>query len=193
MTSDAVVVPLKRFEVAKDRLRVQRRLDVTSLARDLARAVIEASRPRHVIVVSEDDDVTRFARDLGVEVWSSAAHGLNEAVQGAYDGLAGRFERLLIVHGDLRQPAGLGGFAPEPGVTLVADHHGEGTNVLVVPTSVDFHFAYGPGSRRRHEAEARRLALACHVILDSPWRFDVDEPQDLNDGRWAPRDEDAGT
>lgn len=180
VSRDAVVIPLKRFDLAKERLRRGEGLDVTALARELARAVVLASAPRPVVVVSEDDEVSRFAVELGAEVWASEARDLNQAVQGAYEGLAGRYERLLIVHGDLRQPEGLGGLEPGPGVTIVTDHRGEGTNVLVVPTGLDFRFAYGPGSRLRHEDEARRLGLACRVVTDSPWRFDVDEPADLS-------------
>ncbi len=179
VTPDAVVIPLKRFDVAKERLRRDGNLDVTALARELARAVIVASAPRPVVVVCEDDDVARFALELGAEVWASDAKDLNEAVHGAYQGLTGRFERLLIAHGDLRHPEGLGRFEPGPAITLVTDRHTEGTNVLVLPTGLDFRFAYGPRSRTRHEEEARRLGIDCHVVIDSPWRFDVDEPSDL--------------
>jgi 2-phospho-L-lactate guanylyltransferase len=179
VSHDAVVIPLKRFDVAKERLRRGGDLDVTALARELARAVVLASAPRPVVVVSEDDEVSHFAAELGAEVWESGARDLNEAVQGAYRGLGRRFERLLVVHGDLRQPEGLGGFEPGLGVTIVTDHCGDGTNVLVAPTGLDFRFAYGPGSRFRHEGEARRLGIECHVVTDSPWRFDIDEPEDL--------------
>ena len=59
--SEAVVIPLKRFDLAKYRLRRDDDLDVTTIAKDLARGVIEASAPRPVIVVSEDGDVAAFA------------------------------------------------------------------------------------------------------------------------------------
>ena len=183
--SDAVVIPLKRFDLAKVRLRRGDDLDVTRLARDLARGVIEASAPRTVIVVSEDPLVTDFATSLGAEMWHSDANGLNEAVQGAYVGLAERFERLIIAHGDLRLPEGLGGLDVDPGLTFYADHHGTGTNVIVIPTGLDFHFAYGVNSLARHVAEATRLAVAFRVVTDSPWRYDVDERSDLEDVRTA--------
>jgi 2-phospho-L-lactate guanylyltransferase len=179
MTTDAIVVPLKRFDLAKDRLRQAAKLDVTRLAEDLALGVLRSSSPRHVIVLSESDEISRFADAHGAEAWRSEAHSLNEAVQGAYVALRERFDRLIIVHGDLARPEGLGRFAPGPGVTIVADHHRAGTNVLVVPTGLDFHFAYGPDSLRLHHVEAERLGVSCAVLNDSPWRFDVDEPGDL--------------
>jgi 2-phospho-L-lactate guanylyltransferase len=181
MTTEAIVVPLKQFDLAKDRLRRDAELDVTALAEELARGVIFKSRPHHVIVLSEHPDVSRFAISTGAEVWESEATNLNEAVQGAYRGLADRFERLIIVHGDLRRPEGLGDFVPEPGITVVTDHLGQGSNVLVIPTGLDFHFAYGPQSRFRHVDEAKNLGVEYRVVTDSPWRFDVDEASDLDD------------
>jgi 2-phospho-L-lactate guanylyltransferase len=181
MLSDVVVVPIKQFDVAKERLRLSNVPDVTLLARELAANVVKASSPRHVVVVSESADVWHFAEELGVEVLRSMTTGLNEAVQWSYETLAPRFDRLIVAHGDLRFPSGLGTFVPEPGITFVADHLGEGTNVLVVPTNLDFHFYYGPGSLERHVKEAKRLEVDYRVIRDSPWRFDVDEASDLKE------------
>ena len=132
--------------------------------------------------MTESVSVADFARDRGAEVWSSDARDLNAAVQGAYEGLSARFGLIAIAHGDLRRPAGLGAFEPSEGVTLVTDHHGTGTNVLALPGGAGFIFAYGPGSAQAHEAEARRLGLAVHVITRGPWCFDVDRPEDLESG-----------
>ena len=180
MTNDAFVVPLKQFDLAKERLRAGGTNDVSALARNLAAEVIRSCAPRHVIVVSESAAISLFAQEHDAEVWHSHATTLNEAVQGAYEGLSERFERLLIVHGDLRSPAGLGTFNPPQGVTIVTDHHHRGTNVLALPTGLDFHFAYGVDSASLHADEARRLDQAVTLITDSPWRFDVDEPSDLS-------------
>jgi 2-phospho-L-lactate guanylyltransferase len=179
--TEAIVVPLKRFDRAKERLRRDVALDVASIAENLARGVLANARPRTVVVVSEDPDVTRFALSLNAEVWSSSASTLNDAVQGAYEGLVDRFDQLIIVHGDLRFPEGLGTFETEPGLTFFADHHGSGTNVMVIPTGLDFRFAYGTDSLRLHVEEAERLEIPFRVITTSPWRFDVDEPGDLRD------------
>ena len=42
-----------------------------------------------------------------------------------------------------------------------------------------FTFAYGPGSFRRHSAEARRLAMALRVVREPSLAWDVDVPADL--------------
>ncbi|MHB1087792.1 MAG: CofC family guanylyltransferase [Acidimicrobiales bacterium] len=179
MKQIAVVVPLKRFDLAKNRLRQGGEPNVTDLARQLASAVVQHCAPHHVIVVSESHEVSDFAHALGVEVIESDARDLNDAIQRAYAVLTNRFEQLMIVHGDLKYPAGLGTYQPDEGVTIVTDHHQRGTNVLALPTGVDFRFSYGSDSRRRHEAEAGRLGLSCRVVTQSPWAFDVDDPEDL--------------
>lgn len=178
MSSDAIVVPLKQFDIAKTRLRHGGATGIDDVARDLARGVLQSCHPRHVIVLSESDDVTDFATTLGAEVLRSDATSLNDAVQGAYAMLAPRFDRLIIAHGDLRFPAGLGDFVVGRGVTIITDHHRRGTNVLALETGRDFHFAYGADSAQRHASEATRLGLEVFLVSDSPWCFDVDEPQD---------------
>ena len=176
----AIVVPLKHFDAAKGRLRLGGIEEVSALARRLAEGVVRSCAPRPVIVLTESDEVSAFATELGVEVLVSDATDLNEAVQRAYEALSARYDQLVVVHGDLRSPGGLGQFDPGLGVTIVADHHGTGTNVLAVPTGVGFRFAYGADSAPRHRREAQRLGLDWRLIADSPWRFDVDEPEDLD-------------
>jgi 2-phospho-L-lactate guanylyltransferase len=69
----------------------------------------------------------------------------------------------------------------EPGrpvVVLVTDHHGSGTNALLLapPDAIDFQF--GEGSRAAHAAAAR-AAGAEYVEIGGPLAFDVDTPEDL--------------
>jgi 2-phospho-L-lactate guanylyltransferase len=179
MADEVFVVPIKRFDVAKERLRRGGVKNVTGLASELATAVIESCAPKQVIVLSESRDVTRFALNLGVDVLESDATTLNEAVQSAYERLRERFDRIIVVHGDLREPQGLAEFEADDGVIIVTDYLARGTNVLVVPTGWDFHFHYGEDSAKMHRVEAERLGIPWQLITDSPWRFDVDEPGDV--------------
>lgn len=180
MSPDAFVIPLKRFDLAKERLRVSGVASVAELAQELATRVIASCAPRHTIVLSESDEISDFADALGCEVVRSDARDLNEAVQRAYGALQERFDRLVIVHGDLRHPEGLGSFDPGEGITIITDHHGRGTNVMALPTGLDFNFYYGANSAPLHRREAERLGCQVEVVTDSPWRFDVDEPDDLD-------------
>jgi len=175
----AAVVPLRDFSLAKVRLRSSGVADVTALARGLATSVLEACQGLATFVVTESDEVEAFASGHGVGVLRSKVHSLNGAVHFAYEELAGAYDQLMIVHGDLKFPDGLDDFAPIADVTVVTDDQGTGTNVLVLPTGHDFQFAYGPNSAQRHVRETSRLGLSVSLISDSPWRFDVDEVTDL--------------
>lgn len=181
----AVLIPLKRVADAKQRLRDGGVRDVDALVLHLARGVIRAARPRPVVVVTEDDDVATFASSLGAQSVRTNARTLSDAVQDAYVTLGSRYERLLIVHADLAAPEGIGDFIPGEGITMVADHQGEGTTVLSLPTGLDFHFAYGAHSLEQHIREAQRLQLHYTVITDSTWSRDVDEPVDLDPTMWS--------
>ena len=66
-----------------------------------------------------------------------------------------------------------------PGVTLVPDRYGNGTNVIALPTGAGFRFSYGPGSFARHRAEAERLGLPVRVLDLPDLAWDVDEPADM--------------
>jgi len=90
--------------------------------------------------------------------------------------------RVVIAHADLpyaRTFAGVVRDGSQPVVTIVPCHRDDGTPVLSLPAAPDFRFAYGPGSYRRHAAEARRLGLGVRVVRDPDLAFDVDLPADL--------------
>ena len=175
----AVLVPLKSFALGKSRLRQSGHHGVAELSRRLATGVLSASYPRPVFVVCESDDVEIFARELGATALRVPPEGLNAAVTSAVDRLSPDFPRIMVVHGDLRSPDGLGSFDPPEGVTIVTDISTTGTNVLVIPTDVGFEFAFGPNSAHAHRREALRLELAVNVITSSPWCSDVDVIDDL--------------
>ena len=97
MTYDAFLVPLKQFDLAKDRLRKDASLDVSHLAEELARGVLQSCGTRKVLVLSESPEITSFATKLGIEVFESHSNGLNEVVSNAYAALESRYEQLHIV------------------------------------------------------------------------------------------------
>jgi 2-phospho-L-lactate guanylyltransferase len=174
-----VLVPLKNFADAKSRLReVLGDGDVEALTMRLARTVLAALEPLETVVVCDDDQVADFAAECGVGVLRTLSRTLNGAVADAYHAMD-RYDQVIIVHGDLRSPEGLGRFQPGPGVTIVTDHHQRGTNVMALPTGLDFHFSYGANSAQLHQDEAERLGVACTITTNSPWCFDLDEPHDL--------------
>ncbi|NNN09258.1 MAG: hypothetical protein HKL85_08710 [Acidimicrobiaceae bacterium] len=175
----AIVVPLREFSHSKTRLRRAGVTDVEMLCEEWAQGVIVAGRPRPVYVACESVSIAQFAESLGADVIISDAQGLNEAVQHAHRFLSLRYQTIVVAHGDLRNPVGLGAWEPPAAVTIVVDHHGTGTNVLAVPTECSFQFAFGSDSARRHVHEANRLGLENLTIFASAWAYDVDELEDL--------------
>lgn len=184
MPGAVVVVPIKGFGTAKARLDGALDADArATLARQMAATVIAAAAPLPVLVVTDDDEVAAFAAGLGAEVLRQVGTGLNAAVSEGVAEVAARGQRRAVVaHADLPLAAGLASLADidADDVVLVPDRHGDGTNVLVVPTTAGFTFRYGPGSFAAHRVEAERLGLAVRVVRDDDLGWDVDTPEDLD-------------
>ena len=178
----AVLVPVKGFRHAKVRLASALDADERSaLARRMADGVVARRRPLPVFVVCDDDEVAAWARSLGAEVLWRPGRGLNRAVDDGVVALAALdVERVVVAHADLPMATDLAWPARHDGVTLVPDRRDDGTNVACVPTRAGFEFSYGPGSFRRHGAEARRLGLPLRVVREPSLGWDVDLPSDLD-------------
>lgn len=174
------LIPLKSFATAKQRLRAHLSDEATAeLVEKLAIGVLAASEPLTTWIVTDDVDIEQFAIRHGLTTFRPTRPGLNEGVREAYRAASDVFAHAVIIHADLANPQHLGQFDFGEGVTLFTDHLGLGSNVLALPTGLDFVFQYGPDSAQCHVAESRRLGIEPRVINDSPWRFDIDSPEDL--------------
>jgi 2-phospho-L-lactate guanylyltransferase len=180
----AVIVPVKAFADAKNRLAdVLGAADRAALARELATRVVHAAGGLDVFVVCDDDEVTTWAKDQGARVLVRPAAGLNDAVSfGVAEVAAEGYDVAIVAHGDLPLAEDLTVALGFDGVTLVPDRHGDGTNVLALPTAAGFEFRYGPGSFVRHLAEADRVGLPVRVLRDDALAWDVDVADDLQAG-----------
>jgi 2-phospho-L-lactate guanylyltransferase len=181
--SSGAVIPIRAFALGKARLAAS--LDGAeraARARRWAEQVVHAADPMPVVVVSSDPDVRAWAAELGVDGLDDPGT-LDTAAAAGRDHLRARgCTRVVIAHADLPRAHDLTRLArdgSQPLVALVPCHRDDGTPVLSVPTAVDFRFAYGAGSFRRHAAEARRLGLGLRVVRDRDLAFDVDVPDDL--------------
>jgi 2-phospho-L-lactate guanylyltransferase len=177
----AVLVPVKAFGQAKQRLAEV--LDAPArrtLAITMAETVLRAAGDLRVAVVCDHDDVRTWAESHGAEAIWTPDLGLNGAVEAGIAHLARRgTTRVIVAHADLPLATDLGWLADTDGATLVPDRHGDGTNVLCVPSDVGFRPAYGPGSFGAHRAEAARLGLVARLVPDAALGWDVDVPDDL--------------
>ena len=132
----AVLIPVKSFRAAKGRLSPVIDQDARStLARSLAEIVVAAAAPLPVAVVCADTEVAAWAADLGALVIADPGGGLNAAVTEGVRVLRSiGVETAVIAHGDLPEATSLGWVAEFRGITLIPDRHGDGTNVIAIPT-----------------------------------------------------------
>jgi 2-phospho-L-lactate/phosphoenolpyruvate guanylyltransferase len=177
-----VLIPIKDFASAKERL--AERLDATQradLARRLAEGVVAAAAPLEVAVVCDDDAVARWASAQGAFVIRAFRPGLNAAIETGLAALKAQgADWVTIVHGDLPFPQDLANLSVIDGVTIVPDRHDDGTNIMTIPTSTDFSFAYGPGSFAQHREEATRRGLAIQIVRHPELSIDIDSASDLD-------------
>lgn len=176
------MVPLKSFDLAKGRLSdalspTQR----AELAETMASRVVAASHDIPAWVVCADPDVAAWALSHAAGIIWRQPTGLNNAATAgvewcAQDGHA----RVIIAHGDLPLATDLTWLANmTEDVVVVTDRRQDGSNVVVVPTDVDFQFQYGPDSAVKHRAEAERLGLSFALLEDAELSWDIDVPEDL--------------
>ena len=177
----AVLVPIKAFHEAKRRLdRALSANERAELARAMAQRVLDAAHPLPVAVVCDDNDVADWARTRGALVVWEPGRGLNGAVEAGVGHLrdAG-VTHVTVSHADLPRASRLEEVGADPGITLVPDRYGNGTNVIALPVDTGFRFSYGPGSFARHRAEAERVGLAARVLDLPDLAWDIDEPADV--------------
>jgi 2-phospho-L-lactate guanylyltransferase len=177
-----VLIPVKDFSVAKLRLApALPPAERAVLARVMAERVIRAAGAVPVAVVCDDTVVATWARALGALVVWAPERGLNHAVQDGVRQLALLgVAQVTVAHADLPLAEDLAWVGDWPGITLVPDRREDGTTVIGLPAECGFVFSYGPGSFRRHLAEAERLALEVRVVRSPDLSWDVDLPADLN-------------
>ena len=178
-----VVIPIRAFALGKARLAAE--LDASeraALGRRLAGQVVEAASEFVVSVVSSDGDVRAWASERGVATIDDPG-SLNAAARAGRDWVAARgCTRVVVAHADLpfaRSFAAVARDGAQPIAVLVPCHRDDGTPVLSVPVDAPFEYQYGPGSFRRHAAEARRIGLGVRVVRDLSLAFDIDLPDDL--------------
>ena len=176
-----VLVPVKAFTDAKARLAtVLDEGDRERLARWTSERVLAAAGELPTYVACDNEEVADWARQHGATTLWHPGVGLNAAVNNSVASLreAGVTD-VIVAHGDLPRVHSLADLA-EPGtLTLVPDRHGDGTNVIGVPTAMPFQFAYGPGSFRRHLDAAVAAGLSVRVRRDPLLALDIDTPSDL--------------
>ena len=184
MTRVGVVVPIRAFALGKARLADRLHgAEREALARRMAEQVVGAAGALPVLVVSSDDQVRVWAEERSCTTLEDPGSLDGAAGAGATWFAAAGYGRIVVAHADLPRADSFGRVIRDGGqaiVTVVPCHRDDGTPVLSLPTGTGFRFQYGPGSFRRHAAEARRLGLGVRVVRDANLAFDVDTAADLD-------------
>jgi 2-phospho-L-lactate guanylyltransferase len=176
--STFAVLPIKTFARAKTRLGGDP-VRAEAMAADVLRALAEVRSLAEVLVVTREPRVQaeHIVHDAHERGHSEAA------LLGIEEAMARGARRVLLVPGDCplldaTEVEALLDFAG-PGVTIVPDRHGTGTNALVLEPPDVMAPAFGPGSFARHAALAQAAGAAVRVRHVPTLAFDVDTPEDL--------------
>jgi len=184
------ILPVKSFGAAKQRLSESlgagsRQALAQAMFTDVLSSLRRVAELDAVAVVTGDPVAASAARGQRVRVLRDDADAGQSAATliGIRYALDEGFERVVLVPGDtpLLQPADVAGLlaASGPGVTIVPDRHGTGTNALVLTPPDAIEPSFGPDSCARHATLAKEAGVPCRVVGLSPLALDVDTPADL--------------
>ena len=185
------LVPVKNLDAAKRRLAgaldcAGRHGLMRAMLADVLDTLMAAPGLDGVAVISRDKAVARRAGAQGVRVLPETGVGLNPAVAEAARVLAGEgCATMLVVAADvpLARPEEiaeiLGARRTAPGLILVPDRHGIGTNALACTPPAACRPGFGGRSLERHLETAHRAGIPVSVLELPGLGLDLDTPDDL--------------
>ena len=189
----AALVPVKRLDAAKSRLREALPGDaLPGLARAMLEDVLEAllAVPELdvVAVVTEDPEAARVAEAQGAEALLLDDAGLNPSLTAGAERLAARgLDALLVVLGDVAgaTPADLGallaaGRAMQPPWAVLTPSGDGGTTALLRSPPDAFPNAFGPDSAARHREAAQRAGVTLRELSLPSLQVDLDGAEDVD-------------
>lgn len=189
------ILPVKRFEAAKQRLSgaVAPPSRRAALARAMVADVLDALAAcvaiERTIVVTADARARALAHGHAATVLPDPREdGQSAAARlGIAHALAEGCERVVCVPGDcpaldayeLQEMLASAPAGALRSVAIVPDRHGTGTNALVLTPPDAIAPAFGPGSFERHRALAAAAAARCEVRELRSLLLDIDTSEDL--------------
>lgn len=191
MTTIAVV-PVKRFGDAKQRLAEHigeptRKALSEAMVTDVLIALRRSKKVDRVIVVTSEPAAEALANGYDAEPVlddDETSHS-SAALIGVRSARERGARRVLLVPGDCpalnpkEVDALLSDTLPEPGVVVIPDRHGTGTNGLVLAPPDVMEPSFGPGSAERHLELARAAGISAEVREVPSLALDVDTIEDL--------------
>jgi 2-phospho-L-lactate/phosphoenolpyruvate guanylyltransferase len=184
------VLPVKRFDAAKQRLagldEGQRRELAGAMVADVLEAIGKARAIERLIVVTGDPIAQELASEADAEVVpdpEDAGHS-EAALAGIARAEVEGAERVVLLAGDcpLLDPRELDRLltgVPGNYVGIVPDRHGTGTNALLLSPPDAIAPAFGEGSRDRHVEAARQAGIPFAIEPLPSIELDLDTPADV--------------
>lgn len=181
----SLVIPVKRFAMAKTRLSVDgaiRRAAAESLLLSTLQVATSCLESSQIYVLTADEVATRHAHQHGVSVLPDTATDLNTALHAAVAELKQREHEAIVVvlvadlprlhSSDLWHALTRAAVSSAP--RHVADHHGTGTTFVSIPPRTDLPMVFGGGSAQRF------TVLGSIPLRDAPQGLctDLDTPND---------------
>lgn len=187
----AAVLPVKRFDAAKQRLAAgidgeRRRQLIEAMVADVIEALGGVRGLDRLIVVTGEPVAQELAAEVAAEVVSDPADGghVEAVLAGIARAEAEGCDAVLLLPGDCpllepREVDRLLTATPDPYVAIVPDRHGTGTNALLLRPPAAITPAFGEGSRERHVAAAREAGIPFGVEELPSLGLDLDTPADV--------------
>jgi 2-phospho-L-lactate guanylyltransferase len=187
--STYAILPVKRFERAKQRLGGtlsdgSRWALAEAMVTDVLVALRRSKAVDHVLVVTCEPRAESIAIGWGADVIADPqerSHS-NAATLGIRAAVERGATRVLLVPGDCPSldPDEVDELLSDgPGVKVVPDRHGTGTNALVLDPPEAIAPGFGPGSCERHVDRAREEGVHWEIHHTPSLTLDVDTGEDL--------------
>lgn len=195
--STAAILPVKRFDDAKQRLSADvsgaiRRGLAESMVSDVLTALRRSRLVDQIFVVSADRQMPRIAAGHGAEVVEDTATSHSAAAMlGIRRALSAGADRALLVPGDCplldsgEVDELLSYAVTEPSALIIPDRHGTGTNGLLLTPPESLTPSFGEGSCARHFELAISQGATPEVVSVRSLALDIDTADDLDELRAA--------
>ncbi len=188
--STIAILPVKSFGAAKQRLGSalgagSRQALAQAMFSDVLASLRRVPGLDSVVVVTADRVAEAAALGERVHVLKDTEQTGQSAAAliGIRYAQESGFAQVLLVPGDtpLLDPGEVAGLLrrSDPGVVIVPDRHGEGTNALLLTPPDAIEPSFGPGSCERHAAAASAAGVSCTVERVPTLSLDIDTGQDL--------------
>lgn len=190
MSRSNVLIPCKPLSEGKSRLsqlltpRARYEL-CAALLRQTLELAQQLTEPQRIVLVTADEGAAAGARALGIVVVADSANDLNGALELGRDRIRrDQFgaDGLIVLPIDLplADETAITKALGSGDVTLAADSHRSGTNLLALrgEAARHFPFSFGANSFVRHRESARRAGYSLTEIDDPLLAFDLDAPED---------------